>query len=1212
MKMKKFVSSCLVVLLALTVLFPLLPVNTGAVYTDGEEGEQLSLSEIKSVISATANYNFDSAEEMLAYELSAGYLESVSCKDNRFTIYANRYNGIVYYVNNITGQILTTNPYNPAYTSAQTGKPAVSDDLRQSLMSQIMIKFYESANSTNKQTYESWKYAGTYGQISLTKISGGFRVNYTLGDTTVRFLLPGRITAAKYEEYIFRPIMKAYSDMLDHYIGQENCPDTPFDFFENTDYEQYVYECLNDSSSNGYRKYFNDMEKVVNKARADGRITAAEAKIINNMKASLITFFGKYSLKNPKKATLTEAQLSAMYKNYPITQDGIAIYEYKTDDAVGSQRTNANLITKYCPDYTFSMMYEDEAECGYEHDATQKPVFRCALEYTFNADGSLAIRLPANSITFDETVYVLESITPLRYFNSADMSGDGYFFFPDGSGTVVEFDDFYNANKKIALNLSCSVFGQDYAYSSITGAHREQVSLPVYGAVNTTTANAYTRDTFGVSKVTNGYFAILEEGESLASVCYTSGGSQYKFGAAYASYNPLPSDKYDLSQTISVGSLGEYTIVADSKYSGSYVSRIVMLTDPTVGAAAYGAGNYYESSYVGMATYYRDYLKANGVLTALTTVNEDLPLYIESLGSMQITTKILSFPITVDIALTSFGDIATMYDELSACKTFTQNKANEYNALADAEQDETLKATYRARAQEYQKLSDSVDNIGNINFKLTGFANGGMYYTYPAKLKFERVLGGNDGFRWLIDKVNAVNAEGNSHFGVFPEFDFMYISNQKIFDGITVKNNVSCMVDNRYASKQTYDSVTQEYVSNFTLVISPSSLDGLYSKFSGKYSQYDIRTISASTLGSDLNSNFDEDNPINRVDAQTAVEALLNRMAVTDGYEMMMNIGNVYTLKYASHLLDASIDSSHFRYSSYAVPFVGMILHGYKNYAGSAINYAGSPNYNILRSIESGASLYYILCYQNTANLKDDLTLNKYYGVDYANWYANLITVYTELNRAIGSLQTYEIVNHRVLLSERVIDMSEQNENYVRLEDELLEMVSAQIALKIDAAFDTLREQGETTLRVKLVVDREALVARICRILGLTEKDLTDDGFLARLDAILDANKAEYPGQEGHDYEVTFDSVEYKSKYSYLTDSSAFDSDYVFTDYTVDNGNVVMVTYSNGTDTVHFLLNYNVYSVNVKLDDTHSFTLQKYSYIKLDSNLNVLMKGGEN
>ena len=150
MKMKKIVSSCLVVLLALTVLFPLLPVNTGAVYTDGEEGEQLSLSEIKSVISATANYNFDSAEAMLAYELSAGYLESVSCKDNRFTIYANRYNGIVYYVNNITGQILTTNPYNPAYTSAQTGKPAVSDDLRQSLMSQIMIKFYESANSTNK------------------------------------------------------------------------------------------------------------------------------------------------------------------------------------------------------------------------------------------------------------------------------------------------------------------------------------------------------------------------------------------------------------------------------------------------------------------------------------------------------------------------------------------------------------------------------------------------------------------------------------------------------------------------------------------------------------------------------------------------------------------------------------------------------------------------------------------------------------------------------------------------------------------------------------------------------------------------------------------------------------------------------------------------------------------------------------------------------
>ena len=48
---------------------------------------------------------------MLVYELEKGYLDSVDSKDKMYSIYVNRYTGVMYYVNNLTGQILMSNPY---------------------------------------------------------------------------------------------------------------------------------------------------------------------------------------------------------------------------------------------------------------------------------------------------------------------------------------------------------------------------------------------------------------------------------------------------------------------------------------------------------------------------------------------------------------------------------------------------------------------------------------------------------------------------------------------------------------------------------------------------------------------------------------------------------------------------------------------------------------------------------------------------------------------------------------------------------------------------------------------------------------------------------------------------------------------------------------------------------------------------------------------
>lgn len=1222
MNIKKILSTALVAVMLFSSIVACIPVTASAAHSSSSVSTDavLGTAEVKAIVNTALTYNFNNAEEMLRYELGAmsaaeaeafgltpntlNYLDHVISSDAKYMLYVNRYTGMVYYVNAITGQILTSNPYNVAYTTGTSTNPTVTEEVRQQLMSQLVVNFFKSSDNSVSYEYGSIKWASLYSQVSVSEISNGLRVNYTLGDTSTRFLLPGMLIAETYEEKILKPMLKSYEDLLEHYC-RDAYPDTNFSFFGNEDRKPV--------GDNGYcnasalRLYFSDTRKLYQAIYKPGQ-EGYDVLDAANMGISGIT--NVYSLKDPKPFIGDETQkmiLESMIKDFPITEDGTAIYVFGSNITDTKKRGYSNTIRRYASSYTFADMFDDEAACEYVSNVQQKPVVRCSLEYTFAEDGTLSVRLPANSISFDESVYTLESVVPLKYFGCGDLSEKGYIFYPDGSGAIIAFDDFYNADQRINVRVSGQVYGLDYCYSEITGAHREQITMPVFGVVAETGATTKTQSISGSDKITNGYFASLDEGASLAKLSVEFGGTQYKFGTVYLSYCPYPSDKFDLSQTISVGGMGSYVIVSDSKYNGSYVTNYTMLTDESLSSAV--QGKYYPASYVGMANCYRDQLKAQGILTPLKDLSEDLPLYIEALGSIEVTKKILTFPVTVSESLTTFDNIETMYNELSTAIDVINAKITEYQTLADEtsqEDDPVNKQLYQAKADKYRELLGDVANITNVNFKLSGFANNGMSYTYPVKVGWERACGGKGGFKKITAKAAEISEGANATLGIFPDFDFAYINNTSMFDGISARGNVSRMVDNRYANKPEYDSIFQEYVVYFdrmALVISYDVLDKLYTKFNKSYSAYGWDQLSVSTLGSDLNSNFDEDNPVNRDESETYVQAVLDKMANEQKYEVMTSVGNSYVYKYVKHILDAGTDSSHLNYSSYTVPFVGMVLHGYINYTGSAVNYAGSPDYNILRSIESGASLYYILCYQNTNYLKEDLILNDYYGIDYENWFDSIVTQYKTLNDAIGDLQNYEITDHRVIFTERIIDSSEVKANRALLVEEFIELVDAQLYDKINAAYDELiLDPANVGRKITLNINKSAIINQAKSVLNVTEEELIEAGFVAKLDALISDYKTEYPGGSANPYPVSFNSVVYETKYAYVTDSFATDKNYEFTDYTLDNGNVVMVTYTNAEsgDTVKFIINYNMFGVRVNLDATNSYELGAHGYVRID------------
>lgn len=820
--------------------------------------------------------------------------------------------------------------------------------------------------------------------------------------------------------------------------------------------------------------------------------TSFEQNILSHMTdpAAQLDFSIYYSLKDPSEEGLTDRQIMEMKHSWPITQK-MPVYVFDPAATAKEYARFEGYIKEYAPSYTFEQLDADHELVEYESEDKSPPLFRMALEYSIDENGNLDVRLPANGIRFDETVYTLTNIQILPYFGAGKTSDDGEIFFPDGSGAIIRPAEFDGKS----VTLTNKIYGQDYAYQKISGAHQEIMHLPVYGVVRNDIEAIPGAESTNTTSV--GFLAVINEGDSLATITAENGGTLHKYFTAYTSFAPRPKDSYNLSEAISVGGGNAvHTLVLDRKYTGSYRIKYIMLNDDALAEEA-GVSDAYTPSYVGMAKAYRDYLVANGELEPLTDdeVKEDIPLYIESFGAIETIKRIASIPVTVLSPLTTFDDLVTMTE----------------------------------------KLGES--DISNVNYKLTGFANGGLVSTVPYKVKFDSAVGGNKGFKEFVSYAS------DNGIGVYPDFDFVYFKKAENFDGVSNKNLAKTM-DNRYARKQTYDSTMQAFEKSTELAISAKSYDYLYEEFNKNYSKLSPIGVSVATLGSDLNSDFNKKDIYNREDVKDLTTGVLERIG-TDYENVLSDSGNAYSLKYVDNYLNIPLDSSNYLNTSESVPFMGMVLHGYKNFTGTAVNMAGDIDYEILKSIESGASLYFMLSSQNTNYLKESEEFNRYYSVGFDIWYDDLVEAYTKLNDAIGDCQTATIDDHEFILGERVPTEAEA----------LADKLEAEEAAQKKAESDEARYQ-KALKKLKLEARRN--------------------------------------GQNPE--AVTLDKAEYLAAFEADQNNATKQTEgYVRTKYTTDEGKIAVVTYSNG---VKFILNFNSFDVTVEYEG-ETYELDSLGFVKI-------------
>lgn len=858
-----------------------------------------------------------------------------------------------------------------------------------------------------------------------------------------------------------------------------------------------------------------------------------------------------YWLKDPFDRSITSSLRDKMYEEYPVIKEkNIALYVL-TDANRREIKMIEGWIKTYCPKYTFEELDKDHIETNYTEPSIAPANFKLALEYYVTENG-LEVRFPANGLTFDETNYKLTSLTILPYMGAGLTYYKGYTFIPDGSGSITRFED-----TSSHATQGGKVYGQDYAYQQISSQNQEVFRLPVFGVVTSDELRNQNDKQFlkDPKNHASGYVAIVTEGDALTNITSEHGGKVHCYSSVYCSFNPRPQDKYNLADAISVGSDAEYTVVSKRKYTGSFRINYIMLSDTDdkdVNKSKLNPNRtYYEASYVGMAKAYRDFLENKGEISRLTAENTkgSIPLYVETFGVTETDETVLSIPVTVKRSLTSFDQLKVMSKVLRGEQLTEKELMKELNMTKD-ELDEA-----GMTPEKYAKMTSP---ITNINYRLKGYTNGGMVSTVPTKVKFEKAVGGNSSFRNFLSFANEKG------IGVYPEFDFAYMSAVSAFDGFNYRTDAVKTIDNRYITKRTYDAVLQTFSTTDKICISTCVYREFYEKFEKAFSKVikdKVSYVSVGSLGSDLNSDFDEDDPYNREDAKLHSTELLSQLKNKYG-KVMVDAGNAYAIPYASIILNAPLDSSRFLSSSASIPFFGMVFHGYVEIAGAPTNMAGDIKYETLKIIESGATLYMVLSYDNIELLKEDEVLSQYYAIDYKIWRETLLTQYDEngnviskglydiLNDALADVQTYRIVDHKFVDCNRQLTEFEDN----NLTKDAYEIYNTELA-RLQAAYDLADQRlADFDFYSEKYAGDTAQREQVLNGLGLgTDRDRLNT-IKNNAKTVLDAHIASG---------ITPYYNELASKI----------------DLFVGDGSVVYVEYENGH---YFILNYNNFVVEVE------------------------------
>ena len=372
-----------------------------------------------------------------------------------------------------------------------------------------------------------------------------------------------------------------------------------------------------------------------------------------------------------------------------------------------------------------------------------------------------------------------------------------------------------------------------------------------------------------------------------------------------------------------------------------------------------------QASYTGMAKYYQRYLEQSGVISPIEKVQPFLTL--ETLGSVKKKTMRFGIPVTIDQPLTTFEQTQNLVAQL------TENGVN------------------------------SIDLI------TSGVMNGGLDHEAFYTADFQKELGGSAGYENLL---SAMKKSGN-RTSTTANFSTVYRKG----NGFKSSSHAIRALSKEFVSIGKYHPSTGfRDQQKLAYLVSPLYYTEMVSSFLKDFKKVSSKSLYIEDIGNILAADYNENREILREQSKHyAIHAV--RQIADAGYEITLDKGNGYLIPFADKLINVDLSTQHYKIEKHSVPFVSLVLHGYLNYTGKALNLEANQDQALLKTIENGAGIYYKIMAEDTTALLN--TQHTDLSSTYANlWISEIEKQYKELQPLFEATALQRMIGHEFLADE--------------------------------------------------------------------------------------------------------------------------------------------------------------------------------------------------
>ena len=273
--------------------------------------------------------------------------------------------------------------------------------------------------------------------------------------------------------------------------------------------------------------------------------------------------------------------------------------------------------------YTWDDLDYDNRENQVETEAADRAFFH--FEIVYSLDGAkLIATLRGESMAYAEKFPPYE-VRLLEYFGCGGKTERGYFLLPDGSGSLM----LWNNGKIAETPFSMRIYGDDTVMDTESQYVQDQkASLPVFG-------------------IKNGRAALLAEvrkGEALCTLCARVAGSQNSYNAAYVSILTTCND------TMEISSDSKQIYFEETPYRGDVTVSYMLLDEA-------------DADYMGMARTYRQELLSRGALRQ--NAAGGYPLSLEIICAVPAKKTVLGVSVDGMEVMTDYGQIGRIAEIFS-------------------------------------------------------------------------------------------------------------------------------------------------------------------------------------------------------------------------------------------------------------------------------------------------------------------------------------------------------------------------------------------------------------------------------------------------------------------------------------------------------------------------------------------------------------------